>query len=143
MTLLGVCLALAASGAPPVFLPAQHFTLSWTHSIEKVRWEEDYAVVPGAGPGAAPELRALAARVRGSAAGMEPPDDARLVNGWYTYTPRISAPKALRLTRSEFTPDFSWCQQGQCVPLSNWIASDGGITVLSACVEPAPAMLTR
>ena len=35
-------------------------------------------------------LQALAARVRGSAAGMEPPDDAVLRNGWYTenYTDR-------------------------------------------------------
>ncbi len=147
MALLGVCLALAASSAPPVFVPVQSFTLAWTHSIEKVRWEEDYAVAPGATPGAAPVLRALAARVRGSAAGMEPPDDARLVNGWYSYTPQIRAPRELRLTRSEFTPDYSWCHNGQCQPLSHWIASDGGVTLLTACREPGlrnpPAMLPR
>ncbi|MBE0587902.1 MAG: DUF1850 domain-containing protein, partial [Hydrogenophaga sp.] len=32
MALLGVCLALAASTAPPVFVPVQSFTLAWTHS---------------------------------------------------------------------------------------------------------------
>ena len=42
---LGICLALAAAPAdPPVFVAAQRFTLAWTHSIEKVRWEERYEV---------------------------------------------------------------------------------------------------
>lgn len=114
-------------------MPLERFTLAWTHSIEKVRWEEDYAVVAGPTAEAPPVLQALAARVRGSAAGMEPPDDARLVNGWYEYTPPIRTPHELRLTRSEFTPDYDWCTQGQCRPLSDWLASDGGVTRLTAC----------
>ena len=60
MTVLGICLALAAAPAASIFVPAERFTLAWTHSIEKVRWEEDYAVLPG--PPAT--LRALQARVR-------------------------------------------------------------------------------
>ena len=39
----------------------------------------------------------------------QPPDDARLVNGWYTYTPTMLHPPELRLTRSEFTPDYDLC----------------------------------
>lgn len=131
MALIGICLALAASSAAPVFVPAERFTLAWMHSIEKVRWEEDYAVTPSP-----PTLQALAARVRGSAAGMEPPDDARLINGWYTYTPHMRNPAELRLTRSEFTPDYELCLQGQCQPLSVWLPSDGGITRLTACSHP-------
>ena len=61
-----------------MFIPAQQVTLAWTHSIEKQRWEEDYAVQPGATAEAPPVLQALAARVRGSAAGMEP----RPMHGW-------------------------------------------------------------
>jgi len=128
---MGICLALAATAAAPVFVATEHFTLAWTHSIEKVRWEEDYAVL--ASP---PTLHAQAARVRGSAAGMEPPDDARLVNGWYTYTPHIRHPTELRLTRSEFTADYELCLQGQCQPMSAWLASDGGVTRLTACRSP-------
>lgn len=131
MELVGICLALAATAAAPVFVPAERFTLAWTHSIEKVRWEEDYAVTPQ--PLA---LQALAARVRGSAAGMEPPDDARLVNGWYTYTPHLRNPSELRLTRSEFTPDYELCLSGQCQPMSAWLPSDGGVTRLTACRDP-------
>ncbi|PKO26755.1 MAG: DUF1850 domain-containing protein [Betaproteobacteria bacterium HGW-Betaproteobacteria-9] len=138
MALLGVCLALVASTAPPVFVPVHRFTLAWTHSIEKVRWEEDYAVAPGATPGAAPVLRALAARVRGSAAGMEPPDDAVLRNGWYEYTPRMWSPQGLRLTRSSYTADYAWCVDGHCVPLGQWLPSDGGVTLLTPCNRPDP-----
>ena len=136
MALIGICLALAASSAAPVFVPTERFTLAWTHSIEKVRWEEDYGVALAPAPDAKPALQALAARVRGSAAGMEPPDDARLVNGWYTYTPQISHPAELRLTRSEFTADYELCLLGPCQPLSAWLPSDGGVTRLSACERP-------
>jgi hypothetical protein len=139
MSMLGVCLALAASGStvPPVFVPAERFTLAWTHSIEKVRWEEDYAVVPSSASEAPPVLQALAARVRGSAAGMEPPDDAVLRNGWYGYTPRMWSPQGLRLTRSPFADDYTWCIQGRCEPMARWLPSDGGITLLTPCTEAA------
>lgn len=135
--MLGICLSLAAAlqGVPVAFVPVTEFTLAWTHSIEKVRWEEDYAVTPSPPP-LPPTLHALVARVRGSAAGMEPPDDARLVNGWYTYTPQMRHPPELRLTRSEFTADYELCLPGRCLPLSAWLPSDGGVTQLTACDNP-------
>ena len=43
-----------------MFIPAQQVTLAWSHSIEKQRWEEDYAVQPGPTAHAPPVLRALA-----------------------------------------------------------------------------------
>lgn len=131
---LGVCLSLAAApqGAPEVFVPATEFTLAWTHSIEKVRWEEDYAVRLDPLT-QQPVLHATKARVKGSAAGMEPPPDAVLRDGWYTYTPQIKTPKELRLTRSEFTVDYDWCMHGSCQNMSNLIASDKGITTARAC----------
>jgi len=134
---LGICLSLAAAlqGAPAVFVPLTGFTLAWTHSIEKVRWEEDYAVRPDVVSGQ-PMLHAAQARVRGSAAGMEPPPDAVLRQGWYHYTPAITKPPELRLTRSEFTPDYEVCGQGRCQPMADWMPSDGGITLLRACRQP-------
>lgn len=128
MPVLGLCLALAASAAAPVFVPGEHFTLAWTHSIEKVRWEEDYAVLPDP-----PRLQAVAARVRGSAAGMEPPPGARLQGGWYHYTPAPGLQEPLRLTRSEFTADYALCTAQHCQPLGRWLPSDGGVTLLRAC----------
>jgi len=134
---LGICLSLAAAlqGSPVVFAAVTEFTLAWTHSIEKVRWEEDYAVRLES-LSRQPELHAVQARVRGSAAGMEPPPDAVLRQGWYHYTPTISTPSELRLTRSEFTPDYEVCVKGRCRPLSDWMASDGGVTLLKACLKP-------
>ena len=88
---LGICLALAGSaqetGDAPVFVAAQRFTLAWTHSIERVRWEEDYEVRAATVNGE-PVLHALMSRVRGSAAGMEPGPDAVLCDGWYHYLHR-------------------------------------------------------
>lgn len=139
MNALGVCLALLASGphAQPVFVPTAHFTLAWTHSIEKVRWEEDYAIERSDNPERRPVLKALSARVRGSAAGMEPPDDAVLLNGWYEYQPQTWSPQGLRLTRSIYTADYQWCVNGHCEPLGRWLPSDGDITVLTPCEAPA------
>ena len=137
---LGVCLVLAAAAAAPIHGPAfvatERFTLAWTHSIEKVRWEEDYAVVAAPGRAAPPELRALSARVKGSGAGMEPPPDAVLKDGWYSYTPAQRAPGELRLSRSAFVPDYELCMDGRCRPLSHWLPSDGGVTRLTACRAP-------
>jgi hypothetical protein len=138
MAVIGVCLALAAAGgaAAPVFVPADHFTLAWTHSIEKVRWEEDYAVVASTTPGQPPVLQALTARVQGSAAGMEPPADAVPRNGWYEYTPRMWSTQGLRLTRSAYTADYEWCTEGSCIPLGRLLPSDGDITLLTPCTVP-------
>jgi hypothetical protein len=137
MATLGICLSLAAAlqGSPLVFVPVTEFTLAWTHSIEKVRWEEDYAV--RLHPlSQQPVLRAVQARVRGSAAGMEPPPNAVLRQGWYHYIPAITTPSELRLTRSEFTPDYEVCVQSRCQPLSDDMPSDGGVTLLKACRKP-------
>ena len=135
---LGMCLSLASGlpGTADVFVPVDHFTLAWTHSIEKVRWEEDYAVEHGPTGRQAPVLKALSARIKGSAAGMEPPDDAVLNNGWFEYTPRKTVVPELRLTRSEFTADYDWCVAGKCQKMSTFIASDGGVTNAKPCFDP-------
>ncbi|MBD3763886.1 MAG: DUF1850 domain-containing protein [Rhodobacterales bacterium] len=64
VTAAGGVLALAVSG----------FTLDWTHSVERVRWEEDWAVSSTA-------LRPVRGRIRGSGAGMEVPPGAVLRDG--------------------------------------------------------------
>lgn len=140
-SLLGICLALAASAqtgsAPvPVFVPGERVTLAWTHSIEKVRWEEDYVVGINPAVGGSPILHAVKARVRGSAAGMEPPDDAVLKDGWYEYTPQIATFGELRLTRSEFTADYELCHAANCQAMSHWLPSDQGITLMTPCTGP-------
>lgn len=131
----GVCLQLiAAAQVIPVFIPTTAFTLAWTHTIEKVRWEEDYQIIHDFQHQQV-KLYAVAARIKGSGAGMEPPDHARLKDGWYHYTPTQPYPPSLQLTRSEFSADYEWCDVSGCVPLSSKIPTDGGITRLSACIK--------
>jgi hypothetical protein len=134
---LGLCVALAAgapgSEAASVFVSAQRLTLAWTHSIERVRWEEDYVVHAGA-PGTVPVLQAVQARVHGSAAGMEPGPDAVLRDGWYHYVPAQKEHAELWLTRSHYTADYELCLDGAaCRPLSDWLPSDGWRTRLWPC----------
>ncbi|HEX7436193.1 MAG TPA: DUF1850 domain-containing protein, partial [Caldimonas sp.] len=74
-----VCIA---AGGVVVALATQAFTLAWTHSIEKVRWEEDYRVEGTA-------LRLVEARVHGHGAGMEPPPGSRLEGDVWHYTPAL------------------------------------------------------
>jgi hypothetical protein len=95
-----------------------------------------YVVETGTTEGRSPVLKALSARIKGSAAGMEPPDDAVLKNGWFEYTPRKTVVPELRLTRSEFTADYDWCVAGKCQRMSDFIASDGGVTSARPCIDP-------
>ena len=73
-------LCLASAGIVKTLAVAA-FTLAWTHSIEKVDWQEDWRVTPQG-------LELVQARVKGSGAGMEPPSDARLVDGWFQWQPQ-------------------------------------------------------
>ena len=61
-------LCIAAAGKSLTIATAA-FTLSWTHSVQKIRWEEDWTV-SSAG------LQVVEARVQGSGAGLDPPPDA-------------------------------------------------------------------
>ncbi len=42
--MIGLCLGLA--GVVWAQVPTDDFTLAWNHTIEKIRWEEDYRVTP-------------------------------------------------------------------------------------------------
>ncbi|WP_214475350.1 DUF1850 domain-containing protein [Mesorhizobium sp. dw_380] len=72
------------------------FTLSWTHSVERTRWEEDWKVTPSG-------LRVTEARIKGSGAGMEPPEGAVLKDGWWVYAPDVGPQRRLVLAASGAT----------------------------------------
>lgn len=133
---LGVCLSLAASPAvPPRFIPTKSFTLAWTHSIEKIRWEENYTVKLDSDGNAI--LVPGKAYIKGSGAGMDPPPDAvRIDHGWYEYQPKTKPLTILRLTRSPYTDDYDWCMDGKCQTLSAFMPSDGDKTILQPCLMP-------
>ncbi|HET7404263.1 MAG TPA: DUF1850 domain-containing protein [Usitatibacter sp.] len=118
-----LCIATAAA---VVKLAAASFTLAWDHSIEKVRWEEDYRVDGG-------RLELVEARVKGSAAGMEPPADAVLSGGWWHYRPRERWHAELRLTRSPYARDYEVCIDGSCRSLAEIAPERDGVTRVYPC----------
>ena len=87
------------------------FTLAWTHSVEKIEWQEDWRV-SGAG------LELAQARVKGSGAGMEPPPEARLVNGWFQWQPHRPPMPEVVLGNSGVAGEWRICSDGHCRTLS-------------------------
>ncbi len=128
-------LCIAAGGAV-VALALNTFTLAWTHSIEKVRWEEDYRIEGHA-------LRLTEARIRGSGAGMEPPEGARLEHGVWHYTPALPLLPVLRLTQSPYTQGYELCHDGKCKPLIKVFPNlPDGVVELTVCAG-APRVPAR
>lgn len=111
-------------------LPISDFTLAWTHSIEKIRWEEDWRISPAG-------LEIVEARIRGTGAGMEPPAGAELRDGIWHYHPAIGVQEFIELARSSEVPDYEFCVSGKCRTLSQAIPGLGIATSakLIACPE--------
>ncbi|RUU02300.1 DUF1850 domain-containing protein [Mesorhizobium sp. USDA-HM6] len=107
-----------------VTLAVAAFTLSWTHSVERTRWQEDWKVTPSG-------LQVIAARVKGSGAGMEPPEGSVLRDGWWVYSPRIGPQPSLVLAASGATGEgWTLCTVKGCRVLGK---AAGETTVLEPC----------
>ena len=124
---LSLCL-LSAGVAKTLTLAA--FTLAWTHSVEKTDWQEDWRITAGG-------LELVQARVKGSGAGMEPPPEARLVDGWFQWQPKRAAVPQLVLGNSGAAGEWRICADGRCRTLSEIFERPIGanVTVMRVC-EP-------
>lgn len=102
-----VCLI---EGAKLTVIATQAFTLAWTHTVEKTGWEEDWRLDTTVNA-----LVVETARIKGSGAGMEPPDDARLIDGWWQYHPKNRRLHELRLANHGGVAG-AWhiCADGTC-----------------------------
>ncbi|SHL02906.1 protein of unknown function [Bradyrhizobium lablabi] len=107
------------------------FTLAWTHSIEKTDWQEDWRVTPKG-------LELVQARVKGFGAGMEPPPEARLVDGWFQWRPARAAMPELVLANSGAAGEWRLCSEGHCRTLSEIFGHRVAANVIkmSACNPP-------
>jgi hypothetical protein len=113
---MSLCLATTAVA---VSLAVDAFTLSWTHSVERTEWREHWRIERAT-------LVLEEARVRGSGAGMEPPEGAVLRDGWWVYRATRRLP-ALHLAASGATGSgWQLCPaNGACLDLEPWLARDG------------------
>ena len=121
-------LCLASAGVVKTLTLAA-FTLAWTHSIEKDR--------RGRRTGASPRKASnwSQARIKGFGAGMEPPPDARLVDGWFQWqVTRPPQPKLL-LGNSGAAGEWRLCADGTCRTLSEIVGHELGAspTIMSSC----------
>lgn len=121
---MNLCLLL---GGKQIVYATATFTLAWTHSVEKTRWEEDWRVTPRG-------LEIVAARIEGSGAGMEVPPEASFDGRTWRYHPTLPPQSSVALARSGMT-DGSWqiCFAGTCHDVPEETAAPQGPVVLSAC----------
>jgi hypothetical protein len=126
----GLSLCLASAGAVKA-LALTAFTLAWTHSIEKVEWQEDGRITPAG-------LELVEARVKGSGAGMEPPPEARLVDGWFQWQPRRAPMPEVILGNSGAAGEWRLCHDGGCQTLSEIFGRPVGanVTTMRPCNNP-------
>ena len=110
--MIELCLGLA--GVVGAQVPTAEFTLAWTHTIEKIRWEEDYRVTPDG-------LLLGEARVKGSGAGMDIPDDAELRDGAWHYQRQMPPLQPLRVGRAPEAGDYQLCFNQRCHAMSEWL----------------------
>ncbi|MDH1263767.1 DUF1850 domain-containing protein [Pseudomonas sp. GD03944] len=110
--MIGLCMGLA--GVVWAQVPTPAFTLAWDHTIEKIRWEEDYRVTPEG-------LLLLGARVKGSGAGMEIPDGAELREGSWHYQRQLPPLQPLRVGRTPEAGDYHLCFDQRCHAMSEWL----------------------
>ena len=120
-------LCLASAGIVKTLALAS-FTLAWTHSIEKVEWQEDWRVTPQG-------LELVQACVKCSGAGMEPPPEARLVDGWFQWQLQRPPMPEVVLGNSGAAGEWRLCSDGKCRTLSDIFGLPIGsnVTTMRAC----------
>ena len=99
------------AGGKAVTLAAAAFTLSWTHSVERTEWRETWLLTPAG-------LELAQAQVKGSGAGIDPPQDAILEDGWWVYAPALPSLPRLVLAASGATASgWQLCIPDSCMTL--------------------------
>lgn len=106
---MSVCLLVAGK---PLLLASAAFTLGWTHSVEKTEWVEHWRVEQNT-------LVLEEARVRGTGAGMEPGENARLVNGWWVWRIDRAQPSISLAASGATSGGWRLCADGQCQELGS------------------------
>ncbi len=125
---MSLCLA---AGTLTLQLAVTSFTLAWSHSVEHLPWQEHWRVESG-------RLVLDEVRVKGSGAGMEPPVEARLVDGWYVWRPAGDTRARIVLRRAAdpdgVIGDWQFCAAGApCAALGDLLGRDADPVTLYPC----------
>lgn len=95
------------AGAVVLTLAAPDFTLRWTHSVEKVEWQEHWRI-------GATGLTLIRVAIKGSGAGMEPDPTARLEQGWWVWEPMTTLPDLTLAASGATGAGWTLCNGAKC-----------------------------
>ncbi len=109
--MIALCIS---AGALTATLNIQAFTLAWMHSVEKIRWEEDWRIENKM-------LHITEARVVGTGAGMEPPLGSVFKDGSWHYAPSMKPLPSVSLMHSPYTKGYEICFNGKCHLLAEFL----------------------
>jgi len=103
-----VCIA---AGGFSVALYAPRFTLSWAHVAVPVEWRETWRVHTKT-------MRLVEAAIKGEGAGVQPPADAEVRDGWSVFVPKRAPQTRLTLVDgAEVKPVRLCLPKDGCRPL--------------------------
>ena len=124
---MSLCLS---AGSTVLALALEAFSLSWTHSVEKVEWREEWRLL---GDGLVIE----SASVSGTGAGMEIPDGAVLRGGAWHYRPALPPQAQVSFADAgRGAGDWRLCSGGTCRDIGELVPSRGASVTLSLCDRP-------
>lgn len=111
-------------------LALQGFSLSWTHSVERTEWREEWRLTEDG-------LVIDSASVSGSGAGMEVPEGAALRNGAWHYRPLLPPQAQVSFADAgRGVGDWRLCSEGLCRDVGELVPSQGIGFALSICDRP-------
>jgi hypothetical protein len=112
-----------------IAIGATVFTLSWIHSVEKTEWRENWRLTEAG-------LEIVEARAKGSGAGMDPGEGARLEGPWWVWKPELPPIDKLVLSNSGRTVSgWTICTEARCTEIP---AGATGTMTIAACQRVAP-----
>jgi hypothetical protein len=124
---MSLCLS---AGGTILVLALEAFSLSWTHSVERTEWREEWRLTDDG-------LVIMSASVAGSGAGMEVPEGAVLREGAWHYRPTLPPqPSVAFADASSDAGDWRLCSEGTCRMVGDMVPSRGSTLTLSACNLP-------
>ena len=75
----------------------------------------------------------IEARIEGSGAGMDPPDGARLIGGFWRWHPALPPLKEVVMRRSGATADWRVCTASGCRAMGDYLPADADPVTLKIC----------
>ncbi|WP_291551449.1 DUF1850 domain-containing protein [Bosea sp. (in: a-proteobacteria)] len=100
--------------------------MSWRHSVQKTLWQETWRETPDG-------LALTEARIEGSGAGMDPPDGAKLIDGFWRWHPDLPALREVVMRRSGATADWQICIRDTCRALGSYLPAEADPVKLAIC----------